>query len=67
MKKDKLIHIPKRLYSIEEAAIYLGRSACAVREMIWNGKISIVQWDRRIFIDKNDLDELIEKSKVRIT
>jgi len=68
MKKDNLKKdIPKRLFSIPEGAVYLGRSVCAMREMIWAGKIQMVRLDRRVYIDKNDLDELIEKSKVRIT
>jgi len=32
--------IKKRLYSIEEAAIYLGRTVWAVREMLWAKKLS---------------------------
>jgi len=68
MKKDNLKRdISKRLYSVEEASIYLGRSVCAVRELIWAGKLESVQWDRRIYIDKNDMDLLIERHKVRIT
>jgi len=35
--------IPKRLYSIAEAAVYLGRSVWAVREMLWAGKIPFVK------------------------
>jgi len=35
--------IKKRLYSIEEAAIYLGRTVWAVREMIWAKKIRCIR------------------------
>ena len=41
MKKHN--SIPKRLFNIEEAAIYLGRTPCALREMIWAGKLPIVK------------------------
>ena len=67
MNKDN-IHIDrltKRLYSIKEASTYLGRSICAVREMIWAGKIPSVKFDRRIYLDIKDMDLLIEKSKTQ--
>ena len=54
----------KRLFSVSEAAQYLGRTACAVREMVWAGKLPSVRFDRRIFLDVQDLDEYIEKHKV---
>jgi excisionase family DNA binding protein len=62
--KDKLI---KRLYSIKEAALYLGRSDWAVREMIWAGKIPYVKDGKRILLDIYDMDEWIEKNKTRFT
>ena len=55
----------KRLYSIKEAPVYLGRSVWAVREMIWAGKLPYVKADRRIFLDIYDMDEWIEKNKTR--
>jgi excisionase family DNA binding protein len=63
MKKQQDKRLHQRLYSVPEAAAYLGRSVCGVREMIWDGKLPKVQWDRRIYVDKNDLDDLIEKNK----
>lgn len=57
----------KRLYSIKEASVYLGRSVCAVREMLWAGKIPYVKDGRRILIDINDMDEWIEKQKIQFT
>jgi len=56
-------HITKRLYSIQEAATYLGRSTWSVREMIWAGKIPYIKDGKRIFVDIRDLDEWIEKNK----
>ena len=31
--------LPKRLYSLAEAASYLGRSIWSVRRLIWNGEL----------------------------
>ena len=56
--------IKKRLYSIEEAAIYLGRTVWAVREMIWAKKIRCVKDGRRILLDINDMDKWIEDNKM---
>jgi excisionase family DNA binding protein len=68
--KPQRIEIPvrvpqKRLYSIAEAAIYLGRSVWSVRELIWGGKLPCVKVGRRIHLDIIDLDQWIEKNKVK--
>ena len=60
-------NIFKRLYSIKEAGIYLGRTQWAVREMLWAGKLPFIRDGRRILIDIRDMDEWIEKSKERFT
>jgi len=57
----------KRLYSIKEAALYLGRSVWAVRQMIWAGKLPYIKDGRRILFDIYDMDEWIEKNKTRFT
>ena len=59
--------IPKRLFSIKEAAVYLGRSVWAVREMLWAGKIPFVKDGRRLLIDIRDMDTWIESSKTQIS
>ncbi len=53
----------KRLYSIKEAALYLGRSEWGLREMIWAGKLPIVRDGRRILLDIIDMDKWIEQNK----
>ena len=55
----------KRLYTLKEAAEYLGRSVWSVRELIWAGKIPIVRGDgdRKIFIDVKDIEDYIERNK----
>jgi excisionase family DNA binding protein len=57
----------KRLYSIKEAAAYLGRTEWAVREMIWAGKLPYVKDGRRILLDIKDMDAWIEHNKTRFT
>ncbi len=57
--------LKKRLYSIPEAAEYLGRSVWSVRELIWNGKLPCVKVGRRIHLDILDLDQWIDRNKVK--
>ena len=57
--------LQKRLYSINEAATYLGRSVWSVRELIWDGKLPCVKVGRRIHLDIIDLDQWIERNKVK--
>lgn len=57
--------IKKRLYSIPEAAEYLGRSIWSIRELIWAGKLSSVKVGRRIHLDIIDLDQWIDRNKVK--
>jgi excisionase family DNA binding protein len=55
----------KRLYSISEASVYLGRTVWGVREMIWAGKLPIVRDGRRILLDILDMEKWIEKNKTQ--
>ena len=63
-KSDKLT---KRLYTINEAAIYLGRTEWSIRELIWKGELPAVKVGRRIHLDIYDLDGFIEFNKVQET
>lgn len=54
----------KRLYTLKEAAEYLGRPVWGVRELIWKGKISYIQDGRKYYLDLVDLDQYIEKQKM---
>jgi excisionase family DNA binding protein len=56
--------LPKRLYTLNEAAKYLGRTLWSMRELVWTGKIPIVRDGKRIFIDFNDLESYIAKNKM---
>ena len=57
--------LSKRLYTLKEAAEYLGRSEWSMRELIWAGRIPVVRVDggRKIFVDILDLMEFVEKNK----
>jgi excisionase family DNA binding protein len=57
----------KRLFSLKEAAEYLGRSEWGMRELAWAGRIPVVKPEggRKIFFDILDLMEFIEKNKSR--
>jgi len=55
----------KRLYTLKEAAEYLGRSEWGMRELIWARKIPVVKETdgRKIFIDVLDLENYVDKNK----
>ena len=57
----------KRLLNVPEAAEYIGRTEEAFRQMIHRGKIPTVRIDRRVQIDKADLDRWIDQHKVTNT
>jgi len=61
------IRVPKRLYSVEEAGVYLGRTTWAVREMIYAGKLPCVKDGRRVLLDIKDLDIWIDRNKMQVT
>jgi excisionase family DNA binding protein len=58
------IPVQPRLLSVEQAAIYLGRTKPAIQHMIADGTLRAVRADRRVFLDKNDLDQWIDRNKV---
>ena len=55
----------KRLYTLKEAAQYLGRSVYSVRELIWSHELPVVKNNngRKLFVDIIDLDEYVTKNK----
>ncbi len=64
MKAQRISNpLPKRLYTLSEAAHYLGRTLWSIRELIWKGSIPIVREGKRIFIDINDLEMYVTKHK----
>ena len=67
LKKAKRITNPlsvqKRLYSIEEAAIFLGRPASSVRHLIWKGRLPYIPEGKRLFLDVRDLEIYVNVNK----
>jgi excisionase family DNA binding protein len=55
--------VRQRLFTVEDAAHYLGRTKKAVQHLIASGKLPTVKADRRVFLDRKDLDEWIERGK----
>ena len=55
----------KRLFTLKEAAEYLGRGVYGMRELAWAGDIPVVkkEKDRKLYFDLVDLDSYIEKNK----
>jgi excisionase family DNA binding protein len=54
---------PARLLSVEQAAVYLGRTKEATQQLISGGKLPTVRSDRRVFLDIKDLDRFIDTHK----
>jgi excisionase family DNA binding protein len=52
---------PKRLFTVPEAAEYLGRSENAVKILIHRGKLPVTRIDSKSQIDKKALDKLIDE------
>jgi len=57
----------KRLFTIPEASVYLGRSVPSLRELIWAGSLPCVKVGKRIHLDIYDLDKWIDAHKTRYT
>lgn len=51
----------KRLFTVSEAAEYLGRSENAVKLLIHRGKLPVTRIDSKSQIDRKALDKLIEE------
>ena len=64
---SKLSQDPSRLYprllTIDQAAVYLGRTREAVQHLVGSGKVPTVRADRRVFLDRLDLDKWIDENK----
>jgi excisionase family DNA binding protein len=57
--------VKPRLLTVDQAAIYIGRTKEAVQHMISSSKLPSVRSDRRVFVDVLDLDAWIEDNKQR--
>jgi excisionase family DNA binding protein len=54
------VRLKKRLYTVPEAAEYLGRSVWSVRKLIWGGVLPAVRVQGRVHLDLADMENLIE-------
>jgi len=65
--KEPGVHNPlyKRMYTVKEAAIYLGLSEWTVRSLIWSGTLPFmkVEGGRKQVLDIHDLDAYIDRNK----
>ena len=52
-----------RLLTIDQAAIYVGRTREALQHLASSGKIPTVRAARRVFLDRLDLDKWIDENK----
>ena len=53
----------KRLYSLNEAGQYLGRSTWSIRRLIWSGGLPAVKAGGRVHVDIRDMDKFIDQHK----
>ena len=53
---------PKRLMTLSEAAVYIGRSVGAVEQMIKRGTLPVTKIDGKRQIDRLALDKIIKDS-----
>ena len=57
------VPIAPRLLTVDQAAVYIGRSKDAVQHMVSARKLPVVRDGRRVFLDIRELDRWIERSK----
>jgi hypothetical protein len=57
----------KRLYTIREAAAYLGRTEWGVRDLVWSREIPVVKGTsrRKIYLDIYDLEAYVTRNKTQ--
>jgi len=67
MSKVDNLRRNKRLFTVKEAAEYLGRTVGSVRELIWAGSLPCVKVGRRVHLDIVELDKWIEQNTMRYT
>ena len=53
-----------RLLTVDQAAVYLGRTDSAIRGMLKRGVVPRMRIDGRVMFDVQDLNALIEQNKV---
>ena len=60
---ETLPKVQPMLFTVPQAAVYLGRTTKAVQHMIADGKLPLVRDGRRVMLHRPDLDAWIEANK----
>ena len=55
----------KRLYSIKELVVHIGATEWFWRNQIWEGQLPYVQVGRKMFIDREDIENFIHRNKTQ--
>lgn len=63
LQKNHSSAVGQRLLTIDQAAVYIGRTKEAVQYLVATGKLPVVRSDRRVFLDLHDLEQWIENHK----
>jgi hypothetical protein len=61
---EKEYSISKRLYSIKDASIILGRSPWTIAEMVRTGRLPYIADGKRKMLDIRDIEAYITKNRV---
>jgi len=61
---NKNNHLPKRLFRLKEASVYMGRPASSLRTLIHNGQLPVVKEGKVFYLDVRDLDKFIDGHKI---
>lgn len=56
--------IEKQLYTVKEAAEYLGRSEKSIRNLVARRLVPVIKKGKRVHLLKRDMDAWIEKDRV---
>jgi excisionase family DNA binding protein len=59
---DRTILVP-RLLTLDQAATYLGLTKEALKAKVYLGRIPTVDLDKKLRLDREDLDRVIEQNK----
>ena len=57
--------IPKKLFTLKEAGVYLGRSTWSIRSLCWNGHLAYIQDGRKFYVSIDDMDLYIKAHRVK--
>ena len=65
LAKDGRGAVRPRLLTVEQAAVYMGRSKAAVQHMVAGKRLPVVRDRHRVFLDIRELDRWIESNTER--